>query len=134
MTLATLLAWRRGLAAWKYDTSNNSAGPHLGIAQRIPDGEYDGGLLAVADDSTGHFATFGGSEALLPSRLRRGRSPDRFVFVEPLGAEPGIVTEVEVDVLRVPKTCATWPDAPLVVGCSAPRGLRGRGMIFGLWG
>ncbi len=36
--------------------------------------------------------------------------------------------------VSVPKTCATWPDAPLVAGCSAPRGLRGRGMIFGLWG
>jgi hypothetical protein len=32
----------------------------------------------------------------------------------------------------VPKTCATWPDAPLTAGCSAPR-LAGRGMIFGLW-
>ncbi len=35
--------------------------------------------------------------------------------------------------LWVPKTCATWPDAPLIVGCSAPRRLPGRGMIFGLW-
>ena len=34
--------------------------------------------------------------------------------------------------LWVPKTCATWPDAPLTAGCSAPR-LPGRGMIFGLW-
>ena len=33
-----------------------------------------------------------------------------------------------------PKTCATWPDAPLTAGCSAPRRLPGRGMIFGLWG
>jgi hypothetical protein len=67
VTSATLLSWRRRLAAGKYDTSNNSARPHRGIAQRIPDGEHDGGLLAVADDSTGHFATFGGSEALLPT-------------------------------------------------------------------
>ena len=36
--------------------------------------------------------------------------------------------------LWVPKTCATWPDAPLTAGCSAPRRLPGRGMIFGLWG
>ncbi len=34
--------------------------------------------------------------------------------------------------LWVPKTCATWPDAPLTAGCSAPR-LPCRGMIFGLW-
>jgi hypothetical protein len=34
--------------------------------------------------------------------------------------------------LWVPKTCATWPDAPLTAGCPAPR-LPGRGMIFGLW-
>jgi hypothetical protein len=32
------------------------------------------------------------------------------------------------------ETCATWPDAPLTAGCSAPRRLPGRGMIFGLWG
>src|SRR5271155_3351709 len=42
------------------------------------------------------IGSFGGSEALPPSRLRRGRSPGG--FVEPLGAEPGIVAEVEVDV------------------------------------
>ena len=34
--------------------------------------------------------------------------------------------------LWVPKTCATWPDAPLTAGFSARR-LPGRGMIFGLW-
>lgn len=33
----------------------------------------------------------------------------------------------------VPKTCASWPDAPLTVGCSA-RCLPRRGTIFGLWG
>jgi transposase len=37
-------------------------------------------------------------------------------------------------VLWGPKTCATWPDAPLTAGCSALRRLPGRGMIFGLWG
>ena len=35
--------------------------------------------------------------------------------------------------LWVPKTCATWPDAPLTAGCSAAASLPGRGMIFGLW-
>ena len=43
--------------------------------------------------------------------------------------------------LWVPKTCATWPDAPLTAGClghasgtcQAGHGLPGRGMIFGLW-
>ena len=34
--------------------------------------------------------------------------------------------------LWVPKSSATWPDAPLTAGCSAPR-LPRRGMIFGLW-
>ena len=34
--------------------------------------------------------------------------------------------------LWVPKTCVTWPDAPLTAGWSVPR-LPGRGMIFGLW-
>jgi hypothetical protein len=29
----------------------------------------------------------------------------------------------------VPKTCATWPDAPLTASCSARR-LPGRGMTF----
>jgi hypothetical protein len=46
--------------------------------------------------------------------------------------------------LQVPKTCASWPDAPLAVGCwllgrafgacQVGLGLPGRGMIFGLWG
>jgi hypothetical protein len=35
--------------------------------------------------------------------------------------------------LWVPKTCASWPDARLTVGCLA-RGLPGHGMIFDLWG
>ena len=48
-----------------------------------------------------------------------------------------LVLRQEVAVLRrqnlwVPKTCATWPDAPLTGGCSAPC-LAGRGMIFGSW-
>ena len=28
--------------------------------------------------------------------------------------------------LKVPKTCATWPDAPLTAGCSSPRRLAAR--------
>jgi len=44
---------------------------------------------------------------------------------------PGIARLV---ILWVPKTCATWPDALLAPGCSVPRYLPGRGMIFGLWG
>jgi hypothetical protein len=36
--------------------------------------------------------------------------------------------------LWVPKTCATWPDAPLIPGCSVPRCRPGRGMISGLRG
>jgi hypothetical protein len=62
MTPATLLAWHRRLAAGKYDTSKhlravleeyqvhyNTARPHQGIAQRVPDGEHVGGRLTVAD-------------------------------------------------------------------------------------
>ena len=38
-------------------------------------------------------------------------------------------------VLCVPKTCATWPDAPLTLAArSLPRCRPGRGMISGLWG
>jgi hypothetical protein len=47
-----------------------------------------------------YSATFGGSAALPPSWLRRGRSQGG--FVEPLGAEPGIVTEVKIDVALEP--------------------------------
>ena len=33
----------------EYQVHYNTARPHQGIAQRVPDGEYDGGLLTVAD-------------------------------------------------------------------------------------
>jgi hypothetical protein len=51
-------------------------------------------------------------------------------------ADPDVITAIRGrgENLWGPKTCATWPDAPLTAGCSAPRRLPGRGMIFGLWG
>jgi hypothetical protein len=33
----------------EYQAHHNTARPHQGIAQRIPDGEHDGGHLTVAD-------------------------------------------------------------------------------------
>ena len=33
----------------EYQAHYNTARPHQGIGQRVPDGEYDGGRLAVAD-------------------------------------------------------------------------------------
>ncbi len=33
----------------EYQVHYNTARPHQGIAQRVPDGEHDGGHLAVAD-------------------------------------------------------------------------------------
>ncbi len=33
----------------EYQVHYNTARPHQGIAQRVPDGEHNGGLLAVAD-------------------------------------------------------------------------------------
>jgi putative transposase len=33
----------------EYQVHYNSARPHQGIAQRVPDGEHDGGHLTVAD-------------------------------------------------------------------------------------
>ena len=33
----------------EYQAHYNTARPHQGIAQRVPDGEHDGGLLTVAD-------------------------------------------------------------------------------------
>jgi putative transposase len=33
----------------EYQVHYNTARPHQGIAQRVPDGEYDGGRLTVAD-------------------------------------------------------------------------------------
>jgi putative transposase len=33
----------------EYQAHHNTARPHQGIAQRIPDGQHDGGHLAVAD-------------------------------------------------------------------------------------
>jgi hypothetical protein len=32
----------------EYQVHYNTARPHQGIAQRVPDGEHDGGLLTVA--------------------------------------------------------------------------------------
>ena len=37
-----------------------------------------------------------------------------------LSTSRSYTVESAVHDLRVPKTCATWPDAPLTVGCSAP--------------
>jgi len=50
----------------------------------------------------------------------------------PLPEDPRDALIREQAELRVPKTCATWPDAPLTADRSARR-LPGRGMIFGLW-
>ena len=33
----------------EYQVHYNTARPHQGIAQRVPDGEYDGGRLTIAD-------------------------------------------------------------------------------------
>jgi putative transposase len=35
--------------AVEYQVHYNTARPHQGIAQHVPDGEHDGGLLTVAD-------------------------------------------------------------------------------------
>src|SRR5712691_5431173 len=39
----------------KYQVHYNTARPHQGIAQRVPEGEYDGGHLTVADLDRGRI-------------------------------------------------------------------------------
>jgi putative transposase len=39
----------------EYQVHYNTARPHQGIAQRAPDGEYEGGLLTVADLERGRI-------------------------------------------------------------------------------
>ena len=50
------------------------------------------------------------------------------------GLASGLALAVRLVHLWVPKTCATWPDAPLTPGCTVLRCRPGRGMISGLWG
>ncbi|HLI37748.1 MAG TPA: integrase core domain-containing protein [Streptosporangiaceae bacterium] len=38
-----------GAVLGEYQVHHNTARPHQGIAQRVPDGEHDGGHLTVAD-------------------------------------------------------------------------------------
>jgi hypothetical protein len=61
----------------------------------------------------------------------------RHLGIELGGPRAGDVSQL----LWVPKTCATWPDAllgrwslgPASGTCESSLGLPGRGMIFGLW-
>jgi putative transposase len=39
----------RTVVLTEYQAHYNAARPHQGIAQRVPDGEHDGGHLTVAD-------------------------------------------------------------------------------------
>ena len=39
----------------EYQVHYNTARPHQGIAQRVPDGEHDGGRLTVADLDRGRI-------------------------------------------------------------------------------
>jgi hypothetical protein len=53
---------------------------------------------------------------------------------EPVSLEYSIGSLTSASALWVPKTCATWPDAPAARWLFGPApGLPGHGMISGLW-
>jgi hypothetical protein len=88
--------------------------PHPGAQLRLTD--IDGHRVTCFATSTRR-----GQLADLELRhRRRARCEDRIRGAKDTG------------LLWVPKTCATWPDAPLTADRSSPRMPR-RGMIFGLW-
>jgi hypothetical protein len=92
--------------------------------------------ITDAADALAAGATQSNPTTLWGSEMRFGVSGGQLggdvVFVgesaEDLLAADPVVCEVD---LWVPKTGATWPDAPLTPGCSVPRCLPGRGMISG---